>query len=93
MWNYTPKMLCKYEVERGGEGEVVSKLGLGGVEDVKSREFFTTRQKIAGDFDHMLEVLQRELKRFEVSGNEDGGGKGSGSGCIEIWVKGKDDNK
>jgi hypothetical protein len=41
----------------------------------------------------MFEGLQGELERFEVGRNNDGGGKGSGSGCIEIWVKGNNDNK
>jgi hypothetical protein len=41
----------------------------------------------------MFEVLQGELERFEVGGNNEGGGKGSGSGCIGIWVKGNNDNK
>jgi hypothetical protein len=35
----------------------------------------------------MFEVLQGVLNGFEVGGNNGRDGNGSGSGCIEIWIK------
>lgn len=85
----TPKMSCKYEVERVG----VCRSRVGRRRRCKIEGNFYDPSKNYRRFGSYVRGFARGIGTIWGRRNNDGGGKGSGSGCIEIWVKGNNDNK